>query len=181
MRVCVESLSSMMQMLNKGLEMRVKVLFVCAVASSVAMSAVWMPFSAPVCCGDINGDHCVNVFDLQTLVSQMLASTLPAREADVNNDGQVDVCDLQFILARLNAQTSSEELPLPGKKTPPGIIVTPDRFWMGADKGTAEVLHPNREETQALLFFHDESLAVLSPRTERYLYTLTENAPPFSA
>ncbi len=159
--------------------MRIRALFVCAVASSVAMSAVWAPFCIPVCRGDINGDHCVNVFDVQALISQMLAGAMSAHEADVNSDGQVDVCDLQFILARLNAETSSDEPPSPGKKTPPGILVVADRFWMGMDKGVAEILHPNMGETEVSLPFHDEPLAALSPRTERYLFTLTENAPPF--
>lgn len=161
--------------------MHTKTMLVCALACNVAMSAVFGPFCASICRGDVNGDHRVNIFDAQTLVAQMLAGAMPASEVDVNRDGQVDVRDLQFILARLNTQTSSEE-PVPSdKKTPRAIIVAAERFWMRADTGAIEILRPSTEETKASLRFHDEPLVVLSPHTERYLFTLTANAPPFLA
>lgn len=161
--------------------MRSKTLFVCAVASSVVMSALVAPLSTSICRGDVNGDHRVNIFDVQSLVSQMVAGAIPADGADVNSDGQIDVCDLQFILARLNTQTPSEEPTPAGKTTPPGILLSVDHFWLGVDKGVAAILRPNTDETRSSLRFHDEPLTVLSSRTERYLYTLTENAPPFPA
>ncbi len=158
-----------------------KTMFVCALICSVGISAAVGPFCSSVCRGDINGDHRVNIIDAQQLVAQMLTGAIPAAEADVNRDGQVDVRDLQFVLARMDAQTSSED-PVPSeKKSPRAILVSTERFWVRAYTSAIDIVRVDSDEKRVFHHFSDAPFITLSPHTERYLYTLTANAPPFLA
>jgi len=161
--------------------MRFKMVFDCAVACSVMISATVGSFSAAKCNGDINGDYRVDIRDVQTLLSEMLSGVIPENEADVNTDGQIDVCDLQFMLAQINVQPFSKEPAPLDDKTPCAILVAAVRYWMRADTGAVEILRPDTCETRLSLRSHDEPLVVLPTHTERYLFTLTENAPPSPA
>jgi len=161
--------------------MRVKTSFVGALACCVAVSAVLGPFSASIGRGDVNGDRLVNVLDAQTVVATLFAHIVPPNEAaaaDVNNDGQVDVRDLQFILAHMNGAVPSE-LPVPSETvTRRAIVTAANRLLIQRDAGVIEIVPPQDEETRGALRSRSEFPAVLSRHTERYLFTLTANAPP---
>jgi len=159
--------------------MRLRFLFTGVLACCLAISAAVKP--VPVCRGDVNGDHLVNILDVQTLTASVLGGGVPSSEMDANRDGQVDVRDLQFILGRLNSRPSSE-LPSPSEeKTPCAVIVAANHFGARTDAGTVEIVNPSDDEARAALYFHAESRIVLSSHTERYLFSLTPNAPPFLA
>ena len=161
--------------------MQLKRLLVGVLACSVLVSAAVSPFLTIVCRGDVNGDQLVNVLDAQTMVAQVLGNTASAGDVDVNHDGRVDILDLQFVLAQVNGSASPEPSVPQDTKAPRAVVVAADRSWARVETSAVEMLLPKVEEMRASLRFHTEPVVVLSPHTERYLFTLTANAPPFLA
>lgn len=159
--------------------MHIKTTFVCVLACSVAISAICGPFCFPNSQGDVNGDRSVDILDVQALVSQVLNGTAPADKADVNKDGQIDVRDVQFALAHLNAQTSSDQPEPEQRKMPQAITAAPEQHWIRTGPTVTELLHPDAAGIRASERHRNAPLIVLSAHTERYLFTLTPNAPPF--
>ena len=105
--------------------------------------------------GDTNGDRVVDVRDVQNAVAQVLHGSSPDRRVDVNADGRVDVLDLQRILARY-------------VPAPPLLCCT-----------SAPKSEPG-EQGPATRWARLGASVTISPRTERFLFTLTPHAPPLS-
>lgn len=161
--------------------MRVGQMAIWAVIASVVVSAAVQSFCPSVSRGDINCDHCIDILDAQTLVAKLLTGAVPTNHADANRDGRVDICDLQFVLARLNPPASSES-PVPSdEKAPWAIAVAADRSWGRVGTAAIEIIRHDTEKTRDPLCLNAEPVTRFSPREERYLFTLTANAPPFIA
>lgn len=130
----------------------------------------------PASAGDVNDDGAVDVLDLQRLVAEVLGPAGGAI-ADLNRDGSIDILDLQLVLAEA-AQTGQTAPDAPDDGPPPAVT--------GAS-GTAAWPTPGRPLVAFLPanFRPDSGKAGLRearpriPRDiERYLFTLTPNAPP---
>jgi hypothetical protein len=138
---------------------------------------VGAPGSLPrAAAGDVNGDRTVDVLDLQRLVADVLNST-GGGITDLNGDGVIDILDLQLLLAEAarageTAPDAPESGPPAAAPNPPGpsarpasvrsiITLLPAEFRPDSGKS------PLREGRPRI------------PRDiERYLFTLTPNAPP---
>jgi hypothetical protein len=161
--------------------MRLRTMGVCLLVGGIALNAAVGPLFSVSCKGDVNGDRVVNILDAQAMVANVLTGSASGEGSDANHDGCVDIRDLQFVLARLN-RAHSDEAPMPTESKAPGAVLTiSDRSWARLETGVVEILSAVSDESSVRSRCHSEPVVVLSSRTERYLYTLTPNAPPFPA
>ena len=77
----------------------------------IAVAAMFGPLCGARLDADLNGDHAVDVLDVQALVAETLA--MGGTASDLNTDGAVDVLDLQCLLGGAQEATlpRSEEEP----------------------------------------------------------------------
>ena len=164
--------------------MRVKSLLIYGMAVSMVWGAVLKSEIAVVRVGDINGDQSINILDAQVMVAKVLKGGTSEEKAkvDVNHDGRVDILDLQYILAHLNDVAPQKENPLPpDSQTPKAVLIIVDRSWARIEAGVVSVL-PFLEDAVAFSQpIRAEVVLAPSRQMERYLFTLTPNAPPFLA
>lgn len=80
-----------------------------------------VPWSLPAAlAGDTNGDHVVDVIDLQMALAALLQPDVSAKLSDINGDGVVDILDVQQLLNQ-TGETSSPEPLKDGPKIPEGV------------------------------------------------------------
>jgi len=128
--------------------------------------------------GDANGDHAVDVLDVQTVVARVLSDVSPDGCADVNSDGAIDILDLQCILAQLtHADAPHKQVPpeskpdarIPADHSLRVPVVLADAAGFVPREGVLPASTPYRSV---------DPFSGISTQTERYLFTLTPNAPP---
>jgi hypothetical protein len=158
---------------------RLKAISTLALACSVLITGIFAPVPVSSPSGDVNDDRVVNVLDAQATIAVVLGGTAQAGGTDVNRDGRVDILDLQVILARLNGLALPEPAAPADSKTPRAILVSADRSWARVTTACAiEILGHKREEARLAARFSAEPPEIYTPVEERYLFTLTANAPP---
>ncbi|MBI2421618.1 MAG: hypothetical protein HYV27_02230 [Candidatus Hydrogenedentes bacterium] len=146
------------------------------IALSVAIVATAMaaPFVRPVVEGDLNGDSAVNVLDIQQAVARLTTEEHAPRHCGV------DPLGLQRMIKK--AQTGTDEAPedLPQREdvayVGARVEVAAARDSFFAHKTLEQVLG-----TPAARQTVDMDFSPIYPRTERYCFNLTANAPPHQA
>jgi hypothetical protein len=156
----------------------VRIISIFGLACSVLVTGAFGPLAMSAARGDVNGDRTVNVLDAQTMVAHMLGTAQPVPGSDVNRDGHVDILDLQIILAQLNGVTRPEPTNPADSKTPRAILVSVDRSWARVAGWAIEILSHEKAEPRLVPHSSVEPVEICSPVEERYLFTLTANAPP---
>ena len=140
---------------------------ICAVAISIPVLGV-REFGA-CASADVNGDHRVDVLDLQVIIAKALHS------------GHSNVLDFQRALRQVQFGRHDREIP-PSKPGGPDSCVFSYQTGRMADLVDREV------ESESTVVFppvlsepgeHAER-TIVPTTTERYLFILTPNAPPFS-
>ncbi len=154
-------------------------LLVWAVIYSVAAASCTIPCSSLDLRGDLNGDNRTDIRDLQVLVAQIVAGSASAKKADLNRDGRVDVRDLQLILARLKSPVTSGQ-DIPSDKNIPRTVSPSQESRLQLESCIAKGLLPRDDQKARSFTNRADGQAVLTPQEERYLLTLTANAPPAS-
>jgi hypothetical protein len=150
-----------------------------ALVASVAVSAIVGPLSVAIDRGDLNGDGVVDILDAQVMIAQVMNATLPLNVADVTGDGRIDVLDLQFVMARLNdADSGTTKLP-DESSAPKSVPASLARCWAKPALTVIALVRPDEDEAQESARFDHCPVVTLTPDKERYLFTLTPNAPPF--
>ncbi len=128
-------------------------------------------------CGDVNRDGRVDILDLQSAVNGVLEQR-NSNFVDVNSDGAVDILDLQRLLARTaEADAPANDPPSdtkPDATTPPAPRV-PQPSSALPPAATFQI-SPRTDRPIPGRPWPDRDHA--PTRTERYLFTLTPNAPP---
>lgn len=157
------------------------------VALLSALSFVWMGMVAPdhtTCRGDANGDHQINILDVQTLISEVMDNSHLNSQTDVNADGEVNILDLQYTLSH-RTQSVRENQPAPSERKPaPAVPMKQHRQYRGlaqVPQYRIEIAHLTLPGTPLRLGCTKQFLPKVSSRTERYLFKLTPHAPPLSA
>lgn len=132
------------------------------------------------CCGDTNGDHRVNVQDVQIVIAEILDDVHPGDVGDINADGHVNVLDLQLVLHQATRARPQEESTASKTKREKAIPVKHNGFAVDAENrsvlGRMNVCSP-----PVLSTIDSDPLIICSLKTERYLLTLTAHAPPVCA
>jgi len=149
-----------------------------ALALSLVALGLCQPDLALIEGADANGDRAVDVLDVQTVVARVLGYSAPGGCADVNSDGAIDVLDLQCILAQLTHADAPQKQVPPDSKPDARIpanhgfrvpVVLADAAGFVAREGALPA------STTCL---NIDPFMGTSKQTERYLFTLTPNAPP---
>ena len=147
---------------------------------AVAVAAVTACDVGDRVAGDINGDHRVDVLDLQIIVAQVLHSPNAAITSGLSGSGHVSVLDFQRALAQAKRSGHLDGLP----PTKPVCKVYFSRYQDGW------VVEPVEQKEESVCVavalshaarFDRPSRSISPPTTERYLFRLTSNAPPVSA
>ena len=153
-------------------------LTISALIFALVGSTVVGPGAYLVSSGDTNGDRVVDICDVQNAVAQVLHGCSPDRRADVNADGRVDVLDLQRILAEATQAEAPEKdpptEPRPKSTAPVGRYVPMSPLLSCTFAPKSE---PG-EQGPATRWDRLGAAVTISPRTERFLFTLTPHAPP---
>ncbi len=140
----------------------------------VAVLSSFLPKTSSVLLeGDVNGDKKVNILDLQMMVTNMLAVT-----DDSQVPFEISILDLQKTLD----QTGESEQPIPIGNISYVCEVT---FSSSSDYPVIQksalhcVLTPSPAQIRLARACASFAHAPITTRTERYVYRLTPNAPPF--
>jgi hypothetical protein len=154
------------------------------------VSFVWVTMVSPftrTCSADATGDNHVDVLDVQTLVSEVFNGRGATTPTDVNSDGEVNILDFQHVvfytfqpnLFDLQHPSEEEELPPGVLPREPGHLFSCQAPARVARYETFQVvLEPSQRVCREV---SETRPSLTSRRTERYLYRLTPNAPPFCA
>lgn len=125
---------------------------------------------------DANGDRAVDVLDVQLVISQVLHGDSPHANADVNADGRVDILDFQRILQE--AQETQAEEPIEDSTPNDAVIVRAPDAPVTHRLQIPTSLEPSEEKSSATQRPLYDDRRCRTPRTERYTFHLTSNAPP---
>jgi len=127
--------------------------------------------------GDVNGDAVIDILDVQRMFTAMAQQAEDLRRFDLNGDGEVNVLDLHIVLANATyAQSTEREATEPERpsatvpaqpQVPSGLAVLP--------RLSLQIAEPVEE---AIDLARLEIPLPRPPKTERYLFHLTPNAPP---
>jgi len=147
----------------------------CVVGMSLAQVA-----QHEICCGDTNGDHRVNVQDVQIVIAEILGGAQPGGVSDINADGHVNVLDLQFVLHQATRARPQEESTSSKTEPDKAILVKHSGFAVDAENRPA-LGGVNVESSPILSRIVSEPVVICSLKTQRYLLTLTAHAPPVCA
>lgn len=124
---------------------------------------------------DANGDRAVDVLDVQLVIAQVLQGDAALERADVNQDGHVDILDFQRILQE--AQDSEADEPVQDDASPDAVLVRGPDVPPTLRVRIPEIVQNGTEPANTIRPAVDE-VRCRSPRTERYTFHLTSNAPP---
>jgi len=158
---------------------RIRCVFPCLVALTVAAGSVPLLPTVVAAEGDANGDRIVDVRDLQFVIAAVLRGGNGAAMADVNGDGQVDIRDFQRILEQ--AQASDARVPPVPERRGEAAVLALMRFH---EPGVPASIRSNvlitlgKRVATAALRARGVPLSIFSAKEERYYYRLTPNAPP---
>ncbi len=141
---------------------------ICAVAIAIPVLGV-REFGA-CASADVNGDHRVDVLDLQVIIARALHA------------GHTNVLDFQRVLHQMQLGKHDRQIP-------PARPGGPDNCIFSYQTGRMADLVDRPVESESTVVFppvltepgeHPER-CIVPTTTERYLFILTPNAPPFSA
>ena len=127
--------------------------------------------------GDANGDRRVNIQDVQIVIAEILQGSRSNHDGDVNGDGRVDVLDFQVVLHRATQARAQQEWPPADAKSHKAVLTTKTRSLVSVEN-RAVVVRVDRDDAPASFSVNSDPLVVFSPKTERYLFSLTAHAPP---
>jgi hypothetical protein len=130
-----------------------------------------------LCCGDTNGDHRVNVQDVQIVIAEILDDVHPGDVGDINADGYVNVLDLQLVLHQATRARPQEESTSSKTKPDKAIPVKHNGFAIDAENRPA-LAGVNADTLPTVSAINSDPVVICSLKTERYLLTLTAHAPP---
>ena len=151
-----------------------------AVVALVTAAGV-LPGRGGAASGDINGDQCVDILDVQSIIAAVVKHVPADSVTDVNADGCVDVLDLQFILARATYARSPEK-PTPPEPKPSATAPVRAHAPVSPSLARQLTLEPAQQPTPTCFRWSHMVHFVATPTdTERYLFTLTPHAPPTCA
>jgi hypothetical protein len=161
--------------------MAVKHFMALVCVSVVAVTAVMARDVGDVVSGDVNGDHRVDVLDLQIIIAKVLDSPNAAIVNGLSGDGRANVLDFQRALAQAQHPGQPVETP-PAKNVLKGCFFVHQGEWTVEPAGQTE--EPGNVDTSSLSrspCFDRPTRCVIPIVTERYLFRLTPNAPPVFA
>ncbi len=153
---------------------------ICAVAISIPVLGVRE--LGCLASADVNGDQQVNVLDLQAIIAKTLQ---PDNSANSHRGGPVGPsCVLDFQRALREVQFGSHEREIPTSK-PSGREICLFSYQTGR---LVDLVDREVESASTVVFppvlsepgEHAER-CIVPTTTERYLFILTPNAPPFAA
>lgn len=127
--------------------------------------------------GDANGDHRVNIQDVQIVITQILQGSRSNQYGDVNGDGRVDVLDFQVVLHRATQARAQQEWPTADAKSHKAVLTVRTRSLVSVENRPV-VLRANIENSGGSSSVSSDPLVIFSPKTERYFFNLTAHAPP---
>lgn len=157
----------------------VRAVVVCLLAAVTATGSVCAVPVPVLTAGDTNGDHAIDILDLQRLIMQVLHGEGDTRRADVNCDGRVDILDFQRMLDQ--AQTADKS-PAPSPNDNPRLeAISVARGLEPATPAEAALdplITPGKRVTTAALRARSVPRHIRLPKVERYTQKLTPNAPP---
>lgn len=127
--------------------------------------------------GDANGDHQVNIHDVQIVIAEILQGSRSNHDGDVNGDGRVDVLDFQLVLNQATQPRAQEERSPVEAKAKNAVVTTKVRQPVNLEKREV-VVRANLGDTAGLSPVSFAPLVIFSPKTVRYFFNLTAHAPP---
>ncbi len=127
--------------------------------------------------GDANGDHRVNIQDVQIVIAEILQGSRSNPDGDVNGDGRVDVLDFQFVLNQATQARAQEEGPPVEARAKNAVVITKVRQPLGFEKREV-VVRANLADKAGSSPISFDPLVIFSPKTVRYVFNLTAHAPP---
>lgn len=145
---------------------------------ALAMAAVIALDRGDIASGARHGIHRVNILDLQSIVAKVLHPVESGIGRDADNRKSVNVLDLQRALTRAHHYGSPTRVP----STKPACKVCFFRYQDG------RLLDPTEEDAESeeavpvsmpSRVFSRPARSIVPRSTERYLFRLTPNAPPF--
>ena len=153
---------------------------ICALAISIPVLGV--RDLGALASADVNGDRQVNVLDLQTIIAKTLQ---PDNAGNAHRSGPVgpsSVLDFQRALREVQLGRHERQIPASKPGGPDTCVFSyqtgrmADLFNHEIEAASAVVLPPVLSEPGV----HVER-CIVPTTTERYLFILTPNAPPFTA
>ena len=139
--------------------------------------SVLSPSRHEVDVGDANGDHRVNIQDVQIVIAEILQGSRSNHDGDVNGDGRVDVLDFQVVLHRATQARAQQEWPPADAKSDKAVPTARTRSLTSVEN-RAVVVRANLENSGVSSSVSSDPLVIFSPKTERYFFNLTAHAPP---
>lgn len=133
------------------------------------------------CRGDANGDRCVNILDVQKVVSHVLHGPDGKTSADVNHDGAVDIRDLQYVLHCAEKTGSEKDAEPTDTGRNKATAASPSKLYAKARTHTHFIIAADGDSETPDFRSVDFPLVTCDTRVERYLFTLTPHAPPLYA
>lgn len=127
--------------------------------------------------GDANGDHQVNIQDVQIVIAEILQGSRCNHDGDVNGDGRVDVLDFQFVLNQATQARAQEEGPPVEAKSKRAVLASKVRQPLNHEKREA-VVRVNLRDSVGSSPVSSAPLVIFSSKTVRYTLNLTAHAPP---
>ena len=131
--------------------------------------------------GDANGDRCVNILDVQKVVSQVLHGPDGKTLADVNHDGDVDIRDLQYVLHCAEKSRSEKDAEPTDTDRGKATVGSPGKLYAKARVHTHFIIAADGDSETPDFRSVDFPLVTCDTQVERYLFTLTSHAPPLYA
>lgn len=149
-------------------------------AATLALAAVCPSSQRDSVSGDTNGDHRVDVLDIQAVLDATIAERRDNTFTDVNGDGETNILDLQ--LTQTQATGPAEGRNVADDRVPPKACHFANPPFPSADLHRPLVLVTlSQSSAPPRPPRSNADVGIRDSRTERYLYRLTSNAPPSCA
>ena len=127
--------------------------------------------------GDTNGDHAIDILDIQAVVAQVMGDA-PSAAGDVNADGRVDILDLQRVVAQATQADKPAKSP-DGTPRPEATLPSSAPVFLCLTPHGQVVFGLVSDGSDVSRQWEEASVSSrLSTQIERYLFTLTPHAPP---
>lgn len=143
----------------------------------LAVAVVWPLHEHRPVCGDTNGDHRVDVLDIQAVFVAAVEGHSNGQATDIDGNGQTDVVDYQLMQALATASPEQGQVPKDSLPLSACHFAKQPLPWPGLDH-PIELVDPAPRACRTFHHNRDAIVCSIDSRTVRYLYRLTSNAPP---